>query len=832
MCPQRTAQVILALLTAVSTHSIAAAFRPPGPNIALGRPYQWSAKPNYKYCLDPDDAKQLTDGRYEPGCGWTKPGTVGWNAMRRPLTITIDLGQVQPIAGIAYDTVAGSCGINWPSAIVILVSDDGQTFYHAGELTELSLVHEPAPVSGHHCFRTDGLSAYGRYLRLAISASAYIFCDEIEVYRGDAKLLESPRGPTVTDIVQFISARATSAGVRKRVLGDIADMRKRIAETDLPASEKDRAISTLDSLATEATTLEVTDEKAFRCILPLNAVHAKVYAVNAAVLRSKGVEGLTAWHTCRWDPFGPLDAPMADPPDLAVGLMPGEFRAETLNVTNSTDRDVVAQVSFVGLPGSPTPPWIEPHEVLFTDSMCGRVLADALEPLPPRGEAYQITIPSGVTKQLWIRLHPEATPPGDYNAQVMLRTDETTVRVPLRVHISTLRFPERVRCTTLLCDYSDHPTYDFKILGDDAVDLAIANMKEHFVDQTWAHASAAAMPSASCYNTKHELVKPLNWARFDRWVRRWGGTPRYYVVYLCVGGDTFAGTKAGTPAFDARVRTWAAAWRQHVLDIGMDPSRIATLVWDEFTKDEQAAIILKWCKPIKSGFPELKILETCNQVRPDQSKVQELYDMIDIFCPNLAVYRKGGKPSKDFYARHVARGAELWTYQNGTISTSDPYWHYRLQEWRCWLNGMTGTGYWAYCDAGGKGSWNPYIATGPHYSSVFIGPGTIHDTKHWEAIREGLQDYEYFALLRDRIAELKKQGRSDAALRRAEQLLADAPKRVFRGETYAHVDWWFPKERTDADDEITAALGALEALAGPLTQDGGTGTRPAAAPRR
>ena len=369
-----------------------------------------------------------------------------------------------------------------------------------------------------------------------------------------------------------------------------------------------------------------------------------------------------------------------------------------------------------------------------------------------------------------------------------------------------------------LWDYSDGLSYDFNVLGDAAVDTAIGNMRKHFVDVTWAHSGVAAIPWTSDYfNDGHELVKPLDWTRLDRWVRRWGGWPRYYAVFLSFRGASFAGTAVGTPGFDARLRAWAAAWREHVVRIGLKPSQIIVLVVDEYSTDEQAANLLQWCKPIKAGYPEIQILETVCQIRPDQSKVQELYEIIDIFCPPLPYYLQGGKPVRDFYAKHVARGAKLWMYQNGLVETSDPYRHNRLQEWRCWLHGMTCTGYWAYCDAGGggRGSWNPYLPTAvSHYSPVYIGSGTIHDGKHWEAVREGVQDYEYLAILRDRLAEAKRQGRADAVVTRGEKILLDAPGRVLRGDSQAMGVWWTPKDRTGADREIAAVLAVLESLNG------------------
>jgi hypothetical protein len=52
---------------------------------------------------------------------------------------------------------------------------------------------------------------------------------------------------------------------------------------------------------------------------------------------------------------------------------------------------------------------------------------------------------------------------------------------------------------------------------------------------------------------------------------------------------------------------------------------------------------------------------------------------------------------------------------------------------------------------------------------------SVCDGKHWLAIIEGIQDYEYLRMLRDRLAELEKAGRRSPALDRARKLLATLP---------------------------------------------------------
>ena len=70
-------------------------------NIALGKPYALSRPPGYRLCTDAGDRTQLTDGQFTKGYFWTQESTVGWQG-GQPVLISIDLGQVEPIRGVAF----------------------------------------------------------------------------------------------------------------------------------------------------------------------------------------------------------------------------------------------------------------------------------------------------------------------------------------------------------------------------------------------------------------------------------------------------------------------------------------------------------------------------------------------------------------------------------------------------------------------------------------------------------------------------------------------------------------------------------------------------------
>ena len=85
-----------------------------------------------------------------------------------------------------------------------------------------------------------------------------------------------------------------------------------------------------------------------------------------------------------------------------------------------------------------------------------------------------------------------------------------------------------------------------------------------------------------------------------------------------------------------------------------------------------------------------------------------------------------------------------------------------------------------------------------------------------EAIREGVEDYEYLRMLRDRIAALEAKGGSAAkgeAIERARKLLVSGPDGVTACMTSSRMTYWKePKDRSIADKVRLEILEALMSL--------------------
>ena len=163
-------------------------------NLALNKTYTMSRKPNYKLTTNDTDNIELTDGKFSRGSRiWTsKNTTVGWTGSQQ-VTITIDLGSVQPICGAMWSTAGGHAGVKWPDFINVFVSDDGKQWYLLGDLRKQ--VTPPEMGKLNRCkFNTKAWKAKGRYVAFQ-AQNAYLFCDELQVFKGTPDMLQADLSP-------------------------------------------------------------------------------------------------------------------------------------------------------------------------------------------------------------------------------------------------------------------------------------------------------------------------------------------------------------------------------------------------------------------------------------------------------------------------------------------------------------------------------------------------------------------------------------------------------------------------------------------------------------
>ncbi len=786
-----TSASLLFALTAVFT------VRAEPVNLALGKPYVLDPAPSYRLCTDPDDAVQLTDGTRTKGFFWMQQSTVGWE-QKRLVTITVDLGQDQPIAGVSYGTAAAPGNVEWPVAIRLLVSLDNRQWYDLGDLIQLATALPPATGYAIHDYRAEGLKTHGRYVKLMVKpVGNYFFGDELEVFAGGPELLlVDPPGKPLDDVQQAFTASLAPAGVWRQITADRAVVAERVRAAELPKADRNRLLAALDEAAADPAWRSFTPSD--RAVLPLTPGHAKVFGVQAELWRRAGQPELRLWANPRYDRMQPTDPPGSDSAELDLRLMRGEVRAGTFNLTNSGAEERTVELVLTGLPGTPHPPGLSVCEVPWTGVAGGGATCSALPEAERTDRGWRVTVPSGLTRQVWLGLEAMTWTHGDYQGAVELSSAGRAVgRVPIKVHVSRLEMPKELSLSLGGWDYTDGPG---RGVTDDNLDALVTFLRRYHVTVTWA--SQSAMPFGE-HAADGKMTKPPDTARFDAWLARWPEA-RYYCVYW-----PYAAPLPDTAAARLRLSEWARFWAAHAAEKGVRPGRLLLLLVDEPMTAEQATRTLSYSTVIKAAAPDLGIFGDPFYTKPDTAPPDYL-QALDMICPHRPNWVTDRPAFESVYLPLRQAGKTLAFYSAwGPVHQMDPYSYHRLQAWDCFRYGATVSGYWSFGDNGRGSPWNEYGSPGSNYAPEFLTADSVLTAKAMEAIREGLYDHEYLVMLRDKLAATKS---SSPAVEAARRLLATATDRVF-GASGADKVWWRDaKDRTIADQVRQELLAALESL--------------------
>jgi hypothetical protein len=759
-------------------------------NIARSRKYALDPKPNYQHCTDTGDKAQLTDGVYTEGYFWTQAGTVGWRGAN-PAYITIDLEALEPICGVSFSTAAGVAGVRWPVSIFILVSDDNKSWVYAGDLAVLSAKKGRPKTEGYseHRFWTDELRTRGRYVKLVVSGNgAYIFADEIEVYRGsDEFLVEPPAGRRIEDVADFFREVVVTQCVKRRLRNDLAAVREALQDVPGP-TELDKE---LDAIEKEIPHIKQTQTRDFRTVFPLNSLHKRIFSVQGAIWRKNGLKQLVAWQKNRWDMLSPTEQPDGGTAQIDVAMMRNEYRSATFNLSNPGPEDLELDVAILGLPGGPNPNYISVHEVHFTDTKSGVPIAAALPLAKKREQHYRFEIPAGMTRQVWLTFHTKDMSASEYSGEIVITND--LVRIPVRLRIYPFTFPDQPTLHLGGWDYTDQDNR-YEVTPENRTAF-ISCLREHFVDSPWA--TRSVMPLGE-YDGEGNMTKEPSTEDFQKWLTRWPDACNYYV--FAAVGKRFGGFEMGTVPFSKAVSQWVTWWVGALAKWNIRPEQLGLLLVDEPHSHEQDKIIIEYARVIKAAQPKVVIWEDPTWREPWKA-TPEQFELSTVLCPNLPMWIGQGKQFADFYVKQRDAGRILWFYScSGPGKLLDPYSYHRMQHWFCWKYQACGSGFWAFGDSNGASSWNEYLSKLGAYTPLFLDKESVTGGKHMEAIREGIEDYEYLCMLRDKIAELEEKGVKSKAVDSAKTLLDTAADRVTSCMLKPDMIYWARgKDRSIAD---------------------------------
>lgn len=780
-----------------------------GPNLALHKPYTMDPPPSYADPRDEGDAVQLTDGVYTQGHFWTRKTTVGWGTQN--VIITLDLGQDEPLQGLSLNTAAGIAGVYWPLRILIFVSPDGKQWHGAGDLMTLNAPHQNLPAYGQYAVRriwTDALNTHGRYVALFIEPPrpSYVVLDEIEVYGGPPELLtRAYRDPPFDSPQKLVEKLLLSDVIRQQFVRELQAVRTALAT--LPAGPREKLAAAAAKLSDRIEAWEAPPMEGFRAVLPIDGVETDIFRLLAAVWRAQKKPALRVWNLHRWEKLDPYaePAPGAVLKPLEVHLMNHEWRAGTINLTNADDKPLRVRVRVTGLPGGDNPPYLTVREVLTVGTRHFVPVSAALPDAPRLGRDYLITVPSGMTRQVWLSFKPEDLPAKTHAGQIIL-TPATGARqtVPLKLVVYPLRFPEET--TLYLGGWEESDGYSYGITRENRA-AVLEHLKEYYVNTPWAN--GPAMFSVQV-DDKGAVKLPTDTTRFDNWVKLWPQAKMYMVFLNCK--DSFGGAPIGTLEFKLKVGVWARFWAQHMRDLGKQPGQLGLLIHDEPNNKKHYDLIVAWAQAIEAAAPELVTWEDPQPTEYVDAPI--MFDAVDVLCPFRKPFLDREQQYRDLYFAAQRRGKELWLYNaDGPARRFDPFSFYLLQQWHVFAIGGKGSHFWAFGDTGRVSCWNEYPAPGNGpYCPSYIDATSVTTSKYMEAIREGVQDFEYLTMLQARVTELEQKGTRSPALAAAQKLLVEGPQRVLAGEQGANYRWDEPKDRTVQDRVRLEVLKALVAL--------------------
>jgi len=119
---------------------------------------------------------------------------------------------------------------------------------------------------------------------------------------------------------------------------------------------------------------------------------------------------------------------------------------------------------------------------------------------------------------------------------------------------------------------------------------------------------------------------------------------------------------------------------------------------------------------------------------------------------------------------------QIWTYDGvDEGKTDDIVANFLADAIYCFVNGITGNGYWTYCTQ----TEDPWERTLHEYMIVYPGLDKPVSSRRWEAIRQSIQSYRLLAGLRSLVQQAEVKGVAPDLCARAKQLLdTDLPAQV------------------------------------------------------
>lgn len=426
------------------------------------------------------------------------------------------------------------------------------------------------------------------------------------------------------------------------------------------------------------------------------------------------------------------------------------------------------------------------------------------DPLPPQTSVCPVD--AGANQPFWIRVKPpKGTTPGVYAGSLAVTTKTAagatqTQSVPFEVEVFGFTLPDRMTCETAF-GFSTGRALRYHGLTNDVqrravVDKYLAALSAHHISPynpapfahwtvTWKGWQKGGDPQAA------EPV--FDWTAWDAAVEKAFSTYHFNTICLPIeglGGGTYEsrrepsllGVPATDPAYDILMGKYLRGIESHLREKGWLDK--AYVYWFDEPEPKDYAFVMNGFKTLKKHAPGLRRMLT-------EEAVEELAGGPNLWVPLTPNLHVAGEQA----ARQ--RGDAFWWYvccgpkaPYVTEFIDHPGVEMRLWLWQTWGADVAGvliweTVFWTSATAYPEALQNPYAdamswvegaglpsgakrpwgngdgrllyppeaaASGRPAAPVLAGPV---DSYRLELLRDGIEDYEYFAMLKRALAAAK-----------------------------------------------------------------------------
>ncbi len=405
------------------------------------------------------------------------------------------------------------------------------------------------------------------------------------------------------------------------------------------------------------------------------------------------------------------------------------------------------------------PGWYADGLIPFRHPVTGRPLAGA------RLTAVPFDLPAGQTHGFWVDIHvPAGAAPGEYRGTYRLTAAGTkAVEVPVSMTVWDFELPRVSAMKTALGSPASRMRSYYRRRAKAsketepadwaAVDAQCAEMlTRHRINATPPPGSLTPQARADgSFRVPAEQVEALR--RF---------VDRYHVNALTVPRPT--GVVKDPRKDSKKLRAWLASWDRAAAELKRPHVVFYTYLRDEPNDEAAYKFVQTWGRAIRDAKSVVKVM-VVEQTWTQDAAWGDLYGAVDIWCPLFSLF----KPESA--AKRQVLGETIWTYTALCQRDKTPWWHidypllhYRVPAWIAWRYRIRGLLYW-----GGMSYWNQVADpwTDPktldrrkgRKQPLFNGEGTIvyparavgYDgiapSLRLKALRDGIEDYEYLAIL-------------------------------------------------------------------------------------